>query len=235
MDKRYELSGPVETIETTPGVNVTYCKCCELPDAIFGPQKSFNGLPMAQIVCDLCARHQRSMLVDVQKKERDHREMWMESNRYDLEVMADKHAEEVEELQASIAALQKLDERPVQVVETNLDAGVVSKAHEDARKAYRSRDHAYLQMTKVHMLHFEVKAGLCRCGIPIEECEIAMIFEGFRGLLAWERNQWERRRRHQNHMLPDGHPGITDARWDPDEDEVAEFDPYPHREWDASA
>lgn len=211
-----------------------YCRCCELDDAPFGPQRSFNDLPMAAIVCGICSKHQRSLLVDVQKRERDHREMWIESKRYALEVLADNHADVVASLQATIDGLkEELEARPVRVVFENLDAEEVQAAHAAAQSAYRSRDYAYLQLTKIHMHHFEAQVGQCRCGVPIDECEVGAVVDGFRGLKAWERNQTERRRRDQHHMLPRDHPGIIDARWDFDEDEVAEFDAYP--KWGAGA
>ena len=115
---------------------VPYCRCCELDDAIFGPQRSFNDLPMAAIVCGICSRHQRSLPVDLKRRDRDHREMWMESKRYSLEVAIDEHAREVAQLQSEIATLQEeLDTRPVQVVVENLDLEVVSEAHRDAESA----------------------------------------------------------------------------------------------------
>lgn len=213
---------------------MAYCKCCQVEGAIFGPTRSFNGLPVSNVVCGICMRHQRSLPVDLMKKEKDHSDLWAESKREAIEELTELHAEDVARLESRIAAMQEeLGSRPVQVVTENLDAEVVDQAHRDAEQAYRSRDHAYLQLTMIHMQHFEAQAGQCRCGIPIEECEVAMIVDNFRGLKAWERNQWERRRRHQRHMLPSNHPGIIDARWDYDEDEVAEFDPY--RNWDASA
>ena len=189
---------------------------------------------MAAIVCGICSKHQRSLPVDLKKKDKDHREMWMESKRYALEVISDRHADVVESLQASIDALkEELDTRPVQVVFKNLDAEEVEAAHVDAQAAYRKRDHAYLQLTKIHMHHFEAQVGQCRCGLPIDECEVGSIVDGFRGLKAWERNQTERRRRDQDHMLPRDHPGIIDARWDFEQDEVDEFDAYP--QWRSGA
>lgn len=212
---------------------MTYCKCCQLEDAIFGPQRSFNDLPMALIVCNLCSRHQRSLPADLIKRDREHCEMWAESKRYALEDLTERHEKEIARLEAHVETLQEeLDNRPVQVVTENLDIEEVQQAHEDAETAYHKREHAFLQLTRIHMLHYEAQVGKCRCGIPTEECDVAWIVDNFRALKNWEHNQTARRRQGRDHMLPANHPGIIDARWDPDDDEVAEFAPY--RNWDAT-
>ena len=206
---------------------MAYCKCCHLEDALFGPPRSFNGLPVAQIACDLCAKHQGSHVEDFKKREKMHCEMWAESKREALEDLGNDYEVKLSNLKDEIAGLkQELDERPVQVVTENLDAGVVAEAHEDARGAYRSRDTAFRRMTQVHMLHHESRAGYCRCGREIDDCEVAALVEGFRALKTWEWVNSERRRKRQVHSLPKDHPGIVDARWDPDSDEIREFDYY---------
>lgn len=204
-----------------------YCKCCELQDAMFGPRKSPDGLPMDHGVCDLCSRHLGSHESKLRKKERDHREMWIESLRYTVETLTEQHAEELARRDEQEAALQEeLVSRPVQVVIENLDIEVVKEAHRKAQGAYRSRDHAFRQLTMIHLQHFEAHAGQCRCGLPIDDCEIALIVDNYRALKTWEYINTERRKRHQIHQLPKHHPGIIDARWDPDEEQRAEFDSY---------
>lgn len=203
------------------------CRCCGLETALFGPPRMFNGLPAAAIVCDLCARHQGSHQSELRKRDRDHVEMWREDKREAVTALVERHERTVAGLQETIRELQTtLDERPVQVVYQNLDQEEVDQAHQHARRAYRSRDRAFLDLTRIHLLHFELSAGRCRCGKPLDRCEEAAIVDTAKALRGREHHHAERRRQGKPHLLPHGHPGIVDARWDPDDDTAAEFDDY---------
>lgn len=209
-----------------------YCRCCETPDAIYGPARAPDGLPTAAIVCGLCSKHQGSHEFDLKKKDRVHKEMWAESKREALEDLTETYDAKLAAKDAEIERLEhELASRPIQVVTENLDLAVVAEAHGKAQSAYRSRDSAFRQLTRVHMLHHETRAGFCRCGKPIDDCEIAALVEGSRALRTWEWVNAERRRKGQVHSLPRDHPGIVDARWDPEHDEIREFDYY--EEFDA--
>jgi hypothetical protein len=151
--------------------------------------------------------------------------MWREDKRETVDNATKQTQRKVAGLEETIRQLRsELEERPVQVVFKNLDQEDVDAAHEAARRAYRSRDRAFLDLTRVHMLHFETAAARCRCGKSLEQCEEATIVDTSTALRGWERNHNERRRRGDPHLLPQGHPGVVDARWDPDDDDTAELD-----------
>lgn len=179
------------------------CKCCGLVDAIFAPRKAFNGLPQANIVCDLCARHQGSDAYDLKKAVQVHREMWAEHERERVEALTERHEARVAERDAKIEQLQEeLDQRPVQVIEKWVDADVLHEAHAAATAAYRSRDHAFRQMCLIHMKHHEVTGERCSCGRSIADCDVVGVLEGYRALMRWERKQEERRDQGLSHQLP---------------------------------
>lgn len=108
----------------------------------------------------------------------------------------------------------------------NVDAHVLRAAQEEAERAFRSRDAVMRAMTLLHLRHFETGSGRCRCGRQADDCEERVILDGSRALRAWERRHTEWRRRGEPHDLPSGHPGVVDARWDPDEDDRRLFDDY---------
>lgn len=205
------------------------CRCCGLTDALFGPRRSFNNLPTAAIVCDLCAHHQGSHEADQSRRSRGHLEMWREHELHAIEQLTECHQDAVAALEGRLrAAQEELERRPVRVVNQNLDQEEVNAAHEAEEAAYRSRDWAYVDLARLHMLHFEASGGKCRCGKAWERCQEGAILDLSKSLRRWERAQADRQRRGDVHMLPQGHPGIVDARWDPDDD-VPEPDFLYHR------
>lgn len=205
----------------------SYCRCCERPKAAYAERKVPHDLPAAQIVCDLCARHQGSHPSEQQRRDRLHIEMWQEEMREALEARDEKHSTEIARCHERMDELnQELSERPIQVVETNLDAEHIQQVETEADRAFRSRDQAYIRLARLHMLHYDVDGEKCRCGAGIDSCPVAAVVDTFRGLHFWERRQADRRRSNRDHLLPKGHPGVIDARWDPDEDDRWEDDDY---------
>lgn len=209
------------------------CRCCGRANALFGPQREFNGLPSASIVCDLCARHLGSHSRKSARRDRDHKAMWAEDLRETVERLEEQGDQVVAELETKVSELEtELEERPYRIVYKNLDQEEVVEAHNAAERAYRSRDRAFVALTRVHLLHFETSDGHCRCGRRWDQCEEAAIVDTFRALRHWERHHHERRRQGQRHHLPQGHPGIVDARWDPDDANVEDdFDEYERPRW----
>lgn len=144
--------------------------------------------------------------------------MWKEHEREAIEHLTEWHEAALAVLERERrAAQEELDQRPVRVVAENLDQDAVNTAHQRADAARRSRDWAYVDLARLHMLHFETSSGKCRCGKAWERCEEAVILDQSKPLRRWERAEHERRRAGDVHMLPPGHPGVVDARWDPDD------------------
>lgn len=211
-----------------------YCRCCHVDNAIFSERKSFNDLPTANIVCDLCSRHQGSDVHDLRKAAAVHREIWAEHERERVEnltasyqiKLAAKDAVITERDQEIESLKQELDERPVQVVEKWHEEGVLQEAHDKARAAYASREHAFRQLCLIHMKHHEVTGERCSCGRSIADCDVVGIIEGYRALLRWERTQEERRDRGLTHALPYEYVKYLGG-WQPGDDR-SEFEPYPY-------
>ena len=103
------------------------------------------------------------------------------------------------------------------MVKQNLDLETVQAAKAESERAFRSRDHAFLMLSRIHLLHHEVTGCRCRCGLTWERREIAAIVDSSKALKNWEHKQSERRRLGRDHVLPPNHPGVVDARWDPNE------------------
>ena len=202
-----------------------YCRCCRVDNAIFSPPKQVNGLPMAPIVCDLCSKHQGSEVHDLKKAASIHQEIWQEHERERVESLTEGYEAKLREREVEIERLrQELIERPFQVVEKWVDADVLEEAHEFARRAYASREHALRQLCLIHMNHHERRGEMCSCGRSIVDCDVVGIVEGYRTLLRWERAQEEREERGLPHGLPYEYVRKLGRR--EDEDDPHEFDPY---------
>jgi len=203
-----------------------YCRCCKADNAIFSPPKPVNGLPMASIVCDLCIRHQGSDVHDLKKAATMHQQIWQEHERERIEGLTKDHEDKLRERDAENGRMrQELDERPVRVVEKWVDADVLEEAHEFARRAYGSREHAFRQLCLIHMNHHELRGERCSCGRSIADCDVVGIVEGYRALLRWERAQEDREERGLRHGLPYEYVHKLGRR--ADEDDPHEFDSYP--------
>ena len=182
---------------------------------------------MAPIVCDLCARHQGSDVHDLRKAAATHHQIWQEHERERVDGLTETHEAKLRERDAEIETLrQELDERPVQVVEKWVDADTLEEAHEFARQAYASREHAFRQLCLIHMNHHELRGERCSCGRSIADCDVVGIVEGYRALLRWERAQEEREERGLSNGLPYEYVRKLGRR--ADEDDPHEFDPYSH-------
>ncbi len=83
-----------------------------------------------------------------------------------------------------------------------MDADLLEEAHESARRAYASREHAFRQLCLIHMNHHELRGERCSCGRSIADCDVIGTVEGYRTLLRWERAQEERQERGLPHGLP---------------------------------
>lgn len=168
------------------------------------------------------------MEVDLKKRIREHTDLWEYALEARTEELNEAHAAELAQRDAVIAELKanleaEIEERPVQVVNQYVGQEKIDEALANRDRAYRSRDSAFFDLTRLHMLHFEQSAGRCRCGKPIDDCEEAAILDGSKALRGWEREQTRRRKLDLDHHLPRNHPGVVDARWDPDDDSVTEF------------
>lgn len=204
-----------------------YCRCCQVDNAIFSPRKPVNDLPMASIVCDICSRHQGSDVHDVKKAAAMHLQIWQEHERERVESLTHRYGAELRQRDAEIERLrQELNDRPVHVVEKWIEADVLEEAHESARRAYASRDHAFRQLCLIHMKHHELPGERCSCRRSIADCDVVGILEGYRALLRWERAQEVREERGLPHGLPYEYTRKLGRRTD--EDDAHEFDPYPH-------
>ena len=102
----------------------------------------------------------------------------------------------------------------------NVDQPYLDQSRESRERAFRSRNRVLRDMTNLHLLHYEVAGGRCRCNRPADDCPERMILDDSKALHAWERRQTELRKRGEPHLLPVGHPGVVDARWHLD-DELA--------------
>lgn len=194
------------------------CPCCGRTNAHYVPVRAPDGLPSRPVVCGLCAKHQGSNGYDLKRRDHTHIDMWREDLRDREQALTDAHEQVVGKLQAQITRLEgKLEERPIQTVEVHVDKAELDEAWRQRDRAFRSRDRVMTDMTLLHLLHFETSSGKCRCGLQASRCEEMTILDGSRALNAWERWQTERRRRQEHHQLPSGHPGVVDARWDPDD------------------
>lgn len=204
-----------------------YCRCCQVDNAIFSPRKPVNDLPMASIVCDICSRHQGSDVHDVKKAAAMHLQIWQEHERERVESLTHRYAAALRQRDAEIERLrQELNDRPVHVVEKWIEADVLEEAHESARRAYASRDHAFRQLCLIHMKHHELPGERCSCRRSIADCDVVGVLEGYRALLRWERAQEVREERGLPHGLPYEYTRKLGRR--ADEDDAHEFDPYPH-------
>ena len=137
-----------------------------------------------------------------------HVKIWQEELARQLESLAERHSSEV----ASIA--KELADRPVRVVERNLDQGTVDEALGQRDAAFRSRDLAYQALCEVSLIHRDRGSGYCRCGLRTDRCETLPLVT-WRALGEWERKQVARKRAGQPHFLPQGHPALLDPRWEP--------------------
>lgn len=206
---------------------MAYCRCCRVDNAIFSPPKQVNGLPMAPIVCDLCVRHQGSDAHALKKAADMHHQIWQEHERERIESLIETYEARLRERDGEVETLrQELNERPVQVVEKWVDADVLEAAHEFARRAYASREHAFRQLCLIHMAHHELRGERCSCGRSIADCDVVGVVEGYRALLRWERTQEEREERGLPHGLPYEYVRKLGRR--ADDDDPHEFDPYPY-------
>lgn len=186
------------------------CVCCGRINATFAAVRAPDGLPTRTNVCGLCARHQGNLESDFKKRNDVHIEMWREDLR-----------EREEELETIITDLrQELLDRPVQSVNVHIDQPILDEAREGAQRAFRSRDSAFVALTRLHMLHFEATADKCRCGRKADDCDERRVLDGSKALRAWEKRQSDARRRGDWSLLPRDHPGVVDARWDPDEEDL---------------
>lgn len=141
--------------------------------------------PMAPIVCDLCRRHQGSDVHDLRKAAATHHQIWQEHERERIEGLTETYEAKLRERDAELETLrQELDERPVHVVEKWVDADVLEEAHEFARRAYSSREHAFRQLCLVHMNHHELRGERCSCGRSIAACDVVGVVEGLQSPLT---------------------------------------------------
>lgn len=141
--------------------------------------------------------------------EREHRELWAAL----VERTLGQHAAEVSRLEALVAAREhELAERPEREVVRYVDGDVVADARAEAERSFASRENAWQALVEVRLLHHEREPGTCRCGLPIDRCDVALIVDRYPALRAWEDEQLERLRLHKTHRLPDNHPAVLDRR-----------------------
>ncbi len=182
---------------------------------------------MAAIVCDLCRRHQGSDVHDLRKAAFTHHQVWQEHERERVEGLTETYEAKLHKRDAEIETLrQELDERPVHVIEKWVDAEVLEEAHEFAKQAFASREHAFRQLCRIHMNHHELRGERCSCRRSIADCDVVGVVEGYRALLRWERAQEEREERGLPHGLPYEYVRKLGRR--AGEDDPHEFDPYAH-------
>lgn len=160
-----------------------------------------------------------------QEGSRHAHQIWQEHERERIESLIETYEARLRERDAQVESLrQELNERPVQVVEKWVDADVLESAHEFARRAYASREHAFRQLCLIHMTHQELRGERCSCGRSIADCDVVGVVEGYRALLRWERTQEEREERGLPHGLPYEYVRKLGRRTD--DDDPHEFDPY---------
>jgi hypothetical protein len=121
--------------------------------------------------------------------------------------MLDQAEQQVEELTRELA------DRPVRVVERDLDAERVDQARQQMEAAFRSRDHAYIDLISIRLLHRDGGNGKCRCGRKSFNCKEFQIVGRSGPLASWEKKQVDRARRGLDHLLPENHPAVSSRSW----------------------
>jgi hypothetical protein len=108
---------------------------------------------------------------------------------------------------------QELADRPVRVIEKDLDAERVGQARRQMEAAFRSRDHAFSDLMAIRLLHRDGGEAKCRCGRKSSNCKEYQIVVRSTHLADWERKQVDRARRGLDHFLPDNHPAVSSRSW----------------------
>lgn len=206
------------------------CTCCHRTNAIFGPTRVPDGLPTsgAPAVCGRCTRHLGDHPTLVKKREKEHFELWAVDASEAAEEAARQQEAAVARVQSHVDELQaELQARPVRVVIENPGQEKIDQAYQDRQKAFALRDRAFRVLSAVHLLHHDVGGDECSCGTSLRECSVAQEVDGNHALKGWERKQWERKRDGLPHLLPAGHPGVIDYRWEPDQESAVGAEDFP--------
>lgn len=146
----------------------------------------------------------------------EHIPLWAE---YVAEVQAEAQRLVAEADGRAARAQAELAERPERVVEKYLNEEEVRTARSEADRAFRSREHAWHDLSALGLLHTELDGDRCRCGKDRRSCPEAAIVDAVRGLGAWESRQAAEHRAGRRHFLPEGHPALIDHRWEGGEQE----------------
>lgn len=206
------------------------CICCHRTNAIFGPTRLPDGLPTsgAPAVCGRCTRHLGDHPTIVKKRELEHFELWAVDAAEAAQETARQHAAAVGQVQERVdELLAELEARPVRVVVENPEQEKIDQAYQERQTAYAVRDRAFRVLSAVHLIHHDVGGDECSCGTPVRECPVAQEVDGNRAFKGWERKQWERKRDGLPHLLPAGHPGVIDYRWEPDQESAVDAEDFP--------
>lgn len=183
------------------------CSCCRRPwDICFSSPR--HGTPR-EFVCDDCKPHQGSTF----RSDPEHIELYKAL----LSAEEREHGNEVTRLNGRIADLEReLQERPEKLVERWHGADEIQAATDEQQRAFRSRQNAWQALCEIRLLHREASDGKCRCGKRFKDCPEAQIVGYYPGLARWEKQEWERYKKYEDHALPERHPALTDPRWRPD-------------------
>jgi len=193
---------------------VAFCRCCRSSNVELVPTRVPGGLPSQPPVCGTCARHMGTSPRDIQKREADHFAQWERDRERAVENQRSQSVSEIERLSDQVRQLeQQLADRPVRIVEQNLDQQAVNKASDERDQAYRSRDSAYALLAALRSLHHDTGGGICTCNRPIASCRETELLDGSSAYRRWELSQHERLRRGQWSQLPADHPARINSRW----------------------
>src|SRR5579875_264194 len=193
---------------------VGFCGCCQSTNVVLVPTRVPGGLPSQPEVCGTCLRHMGSDPRDVRKRESEHFAQWQRDRELALERQRAQSVAAIERLTDQVRQLeQQLADRPVRIVEQNLDQQAVNEASAERDRAYRSRDAAYALLAELRSLHHDTGSGICSCRRPVRQCPETELIDGSSAYRQWELRQQERLRRGQWSELPAAHPARTNPRW----------------------
>lgn len=184
------------------------CSCCLRPwDVCVTDTGGFYGRDRQQ-TCPPCHDHGPFMMA----ANRAHIDLWQslargrQRNHDATEARLERRITELE---------QEIRDRPTQTVERYVDRDKLEAAREEAERAFRSRENAWQALCMVRLIHREGQPDQCRCGLRLDRCKVAPIVDHYPGLEKWEKEQVHRLRNGLDHNLPEGHPVLLDARWEP--------------------
>jgi hypothetical protein len=193
---------------------MAFCRCCKSTNVELLATKAPGGLPSQPQVCGTCSRHMGSSPRDLQKRETEHFEQWQRDRELAVERLRAQYAGEIERLNEQVNQLEKeLADRPVRIVEQNLDQQTVDQASIESRRAYQARDGAYVLLAQLRGLHHDTGAGTCKCGRSVNRCPEMELLDSSSAYRRWEQIECERMRRGQWSQLPSEHPARTSSRW----------------------